>query len=330
VKERSARSIRKPLAVLGIGSLSVAAVAVGSLAPVSAGSTQAAKPAFLFWATGGPNGGGNSIARANLDGSHVNTNFIAWAVPEAVATSSTPNSVAVDGNYLYWSQARSSVSYVGRANLNGTDVNLSLLRIPPVLPSVIATPQGIAVTNAYIYWANATGSGIGRANLNGTDVNQQFIKTTGDTGAVAVNANHLYWTSFKQLGSATTIGRANLNGTDVNQQFITGTSNASGIAISGPYIYWTNYGPTAAYATSSSVPRTTIGRANLNGTGVNENFITGTHAGCGLVIAAGRIYWANDVPIGNGTIGSANLDGTDANENFIPGAGAPCGLAVAP
>lgn len=105
------------------------------------------------------------------------------------------------------------------------------------------------------------------------------VEKPGTTGAVAVDAHHLYWTSFKNPGLATTIGRANLDGTDVNPRFITGTDNAHGIAISGPYIYWTNFGRL------NKVTLTTIGRANLKGTDVNENFIPGADAPCGIAIA---------------------------------------------
>jgi len=50
----------------------------------------------------------------------------------------------------------------------------------------------------------------------------------------------------------------------VNQSFISGLNSAGGLAVDGTYIYWTN--------------GNAIGRANLDGTGVNESFITGASA----------------------------------------------------
>ena len=85
--------------------------------------------------------------------------------------------------------------------------------------------------------------------------------------------------------------------------------------VANAYVYWANDGATS----------TTIGRANLNGTGANENFITGGNVPCFVAVDASHVYWANT----NGTtIGRANLNGTGVNQNFITGANAPCGVAV--
>jgi virginiamycin B lyase len=77
----------------------------------------------------------------------------------------------------------------------------------------------------------------------------------------------------------------------------------------------------------------TIGEANLDGTGVNQSFITGADGPSDVVVYGQHIYWANATggctEFGScaGTIGEANLDGTDVEENFIP-ADTPYGLAV--
>jgi virginiamycin B lyase len=77
------------------------------------------------------------------------------------------------------------------------------------------------------------------------------------------------------------------------------------------YVYWAD--------------GSTIGRANPDGTGVNESFITGTSGPFGVAVDAGHIYWANNT---DGTIGRANLDGTSVNESFITGATRPSAVAV--
>ena len=79
-------------------------------------------------------------------------------------------------------------------------------------------------------------------------------------------------------------------------------------------IYWGNFGTG------------TIGRAELDGTGANQGFITGAGSPGGMAINYTHIYWVSNRD--NGTIGRANLDGTGANPNFITGAGNPSGLAV--
>jgi centrosomal CEP192-like protein/low-density lipoprotein receptor class B len=81
------------------------------------------------------------------------------------------------------------------------------------------------------------------------------------------------------------------------------------------HIYWSN----------ASAANGSIGRANLDGTGVNQSFITGTNHPVAVAVDSGHIYWTNSF---SGTIGRANLDGTGVNQSFITGANNPTGLAV--
>jgi virginiamycin B lyase len=69
----------------------------------------------------------------------------------------------------------------------------------------------------------------------------------------------------------------------------------------------------------------TIGRANLDGTGVAQSFITGANSFCGVAVDHEHVYWANFF---GGTIGRANLNGTGVDQSFITGAFGPCGVAV--
>ena len=85
-------------------------------------------------------------------------------------------------------------------------------------------------------------------------------------------------------------------------------------ASAGAYVYWANY-------TSGA----TIGRANLNGTGANQSFISGASQPEGVAVDAAHIYWAN---AGTNTIGRASLDGGEVNQSFITGANRPEGVAV--
>jgi uncharacterized protein YfaP (DUF2135 family) len=85
------------------------------------------------------------------------------------------------------------------------------------------------------------------------------------------------------------------------------------VADDGQHVYWANF-------TSNR-----IGEANLDGTDVNESFISGADGPVGVAVDGQHVYWAN--ADGN-TIGEANLDGTGVNENFITGASQPDGVAV--
>ncbi|HEX6986875.1 MAG TPA: hypothetical protein VF170_15975 [Planctomycetaceae bacterium] len=79
----------------------------------------------------------------------------------------------------------------------------------------------------------------------------------------------------------------------------------------GAYVYWTNYNGT-------------IGRAELDGSGADQAFITGPTTPFGVVVDAKHVYWTDDT---ENAIGRANIDGTGIEEGFIP-ATVPRGLAV--
>jgi uncharacterized protein YjbI with pentapeptide repeats len=70
----------------------------------------------------------------------------------------------------------------------------------------------------------------------------------------------------------------------------------------GSFIYWANFGDG------------TIGRANFDGTGVSNSFISTNDLPYGVAVDAQHIYWANSSA---GTIARANLDGSEVNGSFI-------------
>ena len=85
---------------------------------------------------------------------------------------------------------------------------------------------------------------------------------------------------------------------------------AAAAIASANFVYWANQG------------QTTIGRAKINGAGVNNSFMTGLTDLHGVAIDSKHVYWAQ----GNGatsTIGRANLDGTSPNPSFIPNSARP-------
>jgi virginiamycin B lyase len=78
------------------------------------------------------------------------------------------------------------------------------------------------------------------------------------------------------------------------------------------YVYWTN------------APGQ-IGRANLDGSGANQSFITGANVPIGVAVDGQHVYWANEA---DNSIGRANLDGSGADQGVITGASNPFGVAV--
>src|SRR5215213_9689895 len=201
---------------------------------------------------------------------------------------------------VYWTNNADTT--VGRANLDGTAVNQSLI-------SGGFNPCGVAVDGAHVYWGNIGAGTIGRANLDGSGADQSFIGDQVGPCGVAVDGAHVYWADT----NGTAIGRANLDGSGVTPSFIGAATGACGVAVDGVHVYWSNGGAG------------TIGRADLDGTGVNQGFIAGAPRPCGVALDGAHLYWTNG---DDGTIGRANLDGTGVNQSFIGGATMPCGLAV--
>ncbi len=96
----------------------------------------------------------------------------------------------------------------------------------------------------------------------------------------------------------------------MNNSFITGGSNPGWVAVDGQHIYWTN--PSGS----------SIGRANLDGTSVDQSFISlsGVPGPDGVAVDGRHIYWTSDSP---GSIGRANLDGTAVEQELHSPPGTP-------
>jgi hypothetical protein len=214
--------------------------------------------------------------------------------------------------YIYWSTAHT----IGRSNLDGSGVNKSFI------PS--GDSWGVAVDAAHIYWSAS--NTVGRANLDGSSPNPQFISTgQGLLQGVAVDAAHVYWADLL----SNRIGRANLDGSGVNPDFITapsaplqpgeGLSGPHAVAVDAAHIYWG--------ALRNSAEGNTIGRANLDGSGVNRSFITAA-APTGVAVDSAHLYWTNYAEGRPSTIGRANLDGSGVNQGFITGVQPFGGVAV--
>jgi hypothetical protein len=85
---------------------------------------------------------------------------------------------------------------------------------------------------------------------------------------------------------------------------------------SANFVYWANDN------------QTSIGRAKINGTGANNNFIIGVDGVHGVAIDSKFIYWTT-LHSGVSSIGRANLDGSGVNNQFIASnVSAPNSIAV--
>ena len=249
--------------------------------------------------------------------------------------------------YIYWTNGPTSASSssIGRADLDGTGVRPHFIPVSTAGTYV----RDLALEADRLYWAAAcpqdpaatppcTSGAIGRANVDGTGVAESLIGGI-DPGGVAVDAEHIYltwsecdlgWglggpvcTTDELQGAPGGIARANLDGTGVDLDFISGI-DAGYVAVDSQYIYWTGNSCDGVCTGGSADPWVpAIGRANLDGTGVDRSFIvTGTNVTADLAVEAGHIYWTGQVsePACCGAaLGRASLDGTSVDPMFIPG-----------
>lgn len=239
----------------------------------------------IYWA----NLAAGTIERANLDGSGIEPNFI--TVPLIGWASSGPGSVAVNAGHIYWTTAgappgpfASTVSYIGRANLDGSGVEPRLITAGWV--------TGLAVDNAHLYWTDITAHAIGRAGLDGSAVAPKFIATGESVPAgVALDSTRIYWASQCACGPSA-IGRANLDGSAIQQTFITGAVHPGALAVGGGYIFWAKRDPPLGVVPVQTAD--TISRANLDGSGIQNNLITlgWTYLG-GIAVDGTHVYWTS-------------------------------------
>ena len=156
-------------------------------------------PAAGHWPTDGhiywANETGNTIGRADADGTNVDQDFIIGAT--------APRGVVVDGAHVYWTHDLDG-GKIGRAGLDGvTGLNQSFL-------TVGSSPQGIARDAKRLYWANTAGSpagpkiGAANADETGTGQNNAFASAGSSPCGVAHSVDKIY---FANGGSPGSLGR---------------------------------------------------------------------------------------------------------------------------
>jgi virginiamycin B lyase len=185
---------------------------------------------------------------------------------------------------------------IGRASLDASEIDKSFIA------TAGTTALDVAVDDQHVYWtwSNTDGGpafGIGRAGLDGTNVERTFIDDTG-YGGVAVSASHLYWVDADRH----TLGRANLDGTGIDRSFIPSAGERLfDVEVSDDHVYW-------AWDTGPDFPSFGwIGRASLDGSEADPQFIGPFFGSRGLALDAHHVYWST-----GGEVLRANLDGTGA------------------
>jgi hypothetical protein len=281
-----------------------------------------------------------------LGGGNVNPSFITGL--------DNARDLAVDSSYLYWADV--TLNTIGRAALDGGGVNQNF--VPNAgdgggvavngagsqsISFTTNPPSDVAVADNYAVGTTGGGSG-NPVTLTIDPVSSSVCAISGSTvrfetsGTCTIDANQgasasyyaaleaqqsvtvrpaLYWgaTAFVNGGTVGSIGRASNDGGDLNANFITSGSSAGSVTVAGNYVYWVDF------ANGS------IGRANLDGTNVDDAFISLNTVGItGLAVAGSYVYWAESSS--SGTIGRASIDGTGVNQSFISNLAWPQGLTA--
>ena len=215
---------------------------------------------------------------------------------------------------------------------------------------VVASALALAAPAAAgkIYWTNAKNGAVGRANLDGTHVDRRFIRGAETLFDVAVDAAHVYWTTRRR------IGRSNLNGGALDLGFISGGGPLVGgrgrrcarllgeqrDRTSEPRRHWRR--PDLHHQRGR--PRRGgrlrtpywahrwIGRANLDGTGVEQRFITRAGYPCGLAVDARHVYWSDEATRSDARTSTARTWTSASSRAWVTPAGlrSPPGTSTGP
>ena len=250
------------------------------------GGNIAANASHLFWSQ--PSA---YLGHAGIDGAGASTEWLD-------STGNLTPAVAINRTHVYYAWGGSS-NYIGRAALDGTGND----------PTYITLPSGdevwwLAANDSHVFWLSNRGMSIGRVGVDGGGLNPDFITGLTAGTSITVTDTHMYW--IDDAGASSRIGRAALDGTAVNPSLITGLADGGrGIAVTGVRIFWGNAGPSLAPNSAERVsvlPTSSIGVANIDGTGVNESFLTQLPSNIyGVAVAAQSDAALAVTRTGNGT-----------------------------
>ena len=224
------------------------------------------------------------IARANLDGSAVQPQFISGV---------GPGGLAVANGRLYWANADTRT--IGRANVDGSGVD------PSFISSIGDDAFDVEADSSHVYWARDAETSppggprlgwVGRANVDGSGADPSLIGpiSFGGNDGLALDAAHVYFTG------GLSIYRANLDGSDAPT---CATPVDDCVPVFAPYA--TNdlaVSPNALFfgifrGGVHSAPTTGIGRADLAApSSMTDLFNTGSAMPTSMAIDAAHVYWA--------------------------------------
>ena len=224
--------------------------------------------------------------------------------------------VGSNGVHAYWGE----VGNIGRVGVsgNGSDATHSWIGA-----GTFCGTFDVAANATTVYWLISTCSGINRqitgATVGGSGLGS-VVSTPGSCG-FGIDGTYIYWSNGQY------IARALLNGSDPDTDWLdTGTGVVPcDVAADATHVYWTLNGDN----------RSTIGRAAINGTDVNNAWANvlaysgDTSLPTPIAVDDTYVYWGwRPAAGGLGAIGRVAKSSATGTSTFISGAGYPDGLAV--
>lgn len=223
-------------------------------------------------------------------------------VTEHVSSPSFPRYVAVDSEYVYWTNdyadGQPHRGTIGRAKLSPSG---DLEEVEPEFILNASNPQGIAVNSKYIYWANAGpyqyglgAIGIGRAELDGENVEPEFAGPYTDPGAfndriprgLALSPTHIYLTINNNPNRSGQLMSMPLEGGAADAFLSAGEfkNGLRGVAVSGSHVYW-------GAGNEGVIRRADL---DLKESSLKEEFINSEGTLDGLAIDGEDLYWSSN------------------------------------
>ncbi len=254
---------------------------------------------YIYWA----DSVGGTIGRAELNGDGEPTNpepaFITPGPIKCAELSpgvfeeveSEPRYVAVDGEFVYWTNTGCRDAQ-GRPLDGGGTIGRVAIAAPtnpdPEFITGASNPQGIAVSATHLYWADwgttQETKAISRATRAGGTAELSFFEPKGNVVpiGVAVDATHVYFSVNEFNNDDGGIWRLPLNGGEVDKSLFIGKAGVRGVAVDSQHAYWATQGEGA------------IGRANLDleGTSKNNELLTPQGTLLGLATDGTHLYWS--------------------------------------
>jgi hypothetical protein len=257
--------------------------------------------------------------------------------------------LAVDpaGEYIYW--ADPSKATIGRAKLPEhegeppTEINDEFITPGPTqfemhpktdpgaLEAVPSAPRYVAVNDEYVYWTNSgpradgvefeygsrnppvdLAGTIGRAKLTEsgpTEVKPEFIPGASDPQGIAVDGEHIYWSTFPQFEAhgRHAVARATLQGAGVNRDFCANSDlnipheRIDGMALVGGEAFLVENEGNFVH-----VIRANLAACERTGSVGIEGALSG------IAVVGTHLYWANSK---EGKIGRTTLSTFDSSPN---------------